>query len=211
MMKQPNNNSYILHRLAVGDMEANCYIFGSAKTKEVAIIDPGAEYEKIKKLLDEKELIPKFVINTHGHIDHIGANDKFNLPIYIHKKDADFLTNPLKSLSAFYGGFKRSPKASRQLEDKDEIGVSEITLKVLHTPGHTPGGISLYCDGLVFTGDTLFEGSIGRTDFPYGSSDELINSIKSKLLILDEDVVVLPGHGDETTIGQEKRNNPWLT
>lgn len=209
-MKQASKD-YVLHGLAVGEMEANCYIFGSGKTKEVAIIDPGAEYEKIKQLLDVEGLIPKFIINTHGHIDHIGANHKFDLPVYIHKNDADFLTNPLKSLSAFYGNFKKSTKASRQLEDNDEIEISDISLKVLHTPGHTPGGISLHHNGLVFTGDTLFEGGIGRTDLPYGSSEQLISSIKDKLLSLDESVVVLPGHGEKTTIGEEKKSNPWLS
>lgn len=205
------SDEYILHRLTVGDMEANCYIFGSARTKEAAIIDPGAEYERIKKVIDGEGLVPKFIINTHGHIDHIGANHKFNLPVYIHRADADFLTNPIKSLSAFYGQFKPSPKASRRLEDNDEIEISDIILKVLHTPGHTPGGISLYYNGLVFTGDTLFEGSVGRSDLPYGSGSELISSIKNKLLVLDDGVVVLPGHGEKTTIGEEKKSNPWLS
>ncbi|MFH1868570.1 MAG: MBL fold metallo-hydrolase [Candidatus Omnitrophota bacterium] len=209
-MRQQNTN-YVLHTLAVGAMEANCYIFGSAKTKEVVIIDPGGDHEKIKKLLDENSLIPKFIINTHGHIDHIGANRNFELPVYIHKDDADFLTNPLKSLSAFYGNFKMSKKADRQLQDNEEIEIADLKLKVLHTPGHTPGGISLHYNGLVFTGDTLFEGSIGRTDFPYGDSDGLINSIKEKLLSLDDSVIVLPGHGEKTTIGGERKSNPWLS
>jgi len=205
-----SNKHYLLHRIVVGEMETNCYIFGAAETKEAAIIDPGADYEEIKEVIDAGSLIPKFIINTHGHIDHIGANYKFKLPIYIHREDSDFLTNPINSLSAFYASFAMSPKASRLLEDGDEIDVSGIRLKVLHTPGHTPGGISLYYNGIVFTGDTLFEGSVGRADFPYSDNKALIDSINNKLMKLDDDVVVLPGHGDKTTIGRERNNNPWL-
>lgn len=191
-------------------METNCYIFGSAKSREVVIIDPGADYDRIRQVLDDEKLTPGFIINTHGHIDHTGANYKFRLPIYIHKEDADFLTDPTKSLSQFYANFVMSPKASRILEDGNEIGISDIRLKVLHTPGHTPGGISLYYNGVVFTGDALFDGGIGRTDFPYGGHEKLISSIKNKLMKLDDDVVVLPGHGTKTTIGEQRRNNPWL-
>lgn len=204
--KVNKKTNYILHNLAVGSIETNCYIFGSVESREVAIIDPGADHDRIKELLDGEKLTARFIINTHGHIDHIGANHKFKLPIYIHKEDADFLTDPSKSLAAFYPDSAMSPKASRLLEDGDEIKIAEISLKVLHTPGHTPGGISLYCNGLVFTGDALFAGGIGRTDFPYGDEEKLLVSIKSKLLELDENVIVLPGHGSSTTIGQERQN-----
>lgn len=186
-------------------METNCYIFGSKKSQEVAIIDPGADYDRIRQVLDDKKLIPKFIINTHGHIDHIGANHKFRLPIYIHREDADFLTDPTRNLAAFYANFVISPKANRILEDGDEIEISGIRLKVLHTPGHTPGGISLYYNGLVFTGDALFDGGIGRTDFPYGDQEKLISSIKNKLMKLNDNVIVLPGHGASTTIGEQRR------
>lgn len=209
-LKVNKDMDYVLHHLVVGQMETNCYIFGSVKSREVVLVDPGADYDKIKQVLSDKQLIPKFIINTHGHIDHIGANCKFRLPIYIHREDADFLTDSTKNLSAFYADFAVSPKASRLLEDDDEIGVADIRLKVLHTPGHTPGGISLHCDGIVFTGDALFDGGIGRTDFPYSDHEKLINSIKSKLMKLDDDVVVLPGHGTKTTIGEQRQHNPWL-
>jgi len=199
-----------LHQLVVGPIGTNCYIFGSAKTREVAVIDPGGDYDKIKKLLDKEKLVPKFIINTHGHIDHTGANYKFKLPIYIHKDDADFLTNPVNSLSAFTAHFAMSPKADHILEDGEEIEIADVSLKVLHTPGHTPGGISLYHDGIVFTGDALFADSIGRSDFPYSDGDALLNGIRKKLLPLDESVLVFPGHGPETTIGHEKKNNSWL-
>ena len=207
---KPASNDYILEHIYIESMDTNCYIFGSQKTKEVTVIDPGSDYPKIKELLDKKGLIPRFIINTHGHIDHIGGNRDFDLPVYIHKKDANFLTNPLLSLAAFYGSLGKSPKASRLLDDNDIIEIADIKLKVIHTPGHTPGGICLYYDGIVFTGDTLFSQSIGRTDLPYGSSKEIIKSIKERLFKLDDNVRVLPGHGEETTIGAERRTNPWL-
>jgi glyoxylase-like metal-dependent hydrolase (beta-lactamase superfamily II) len=191
-------------------METNCYIFGSAKSREVAIIDPGGDYDKIKKVIDKENLKPLLIINTHGHIDHMGANYKFKIPVYIHKEDSDFLTNPLKSLSAFYADSAVSPKPKHILKDGDEIEISDIRLKVLYTPGHTPGGISLYYDGIVFTGDALFKGGIGRTDLPYGDQKALVDSIKNKLMSMDDKVRVFPGHGPSTTIGEERRDNPWL-
>lgn len=209
-MSKQTNKDYILHRVVTESMQTNCYIFGSARTKEVALIDPGGDYKRIKEILDREGLTPKLIINTHGHIDHIGANYKFKLPICVHNDDADFLTNPVENLSAFYGHFAMSPKASRILQDGDVIDISGIKLKVLHTPGHTPGGISLHYDGIVFTGDTLFGGGVGRTDFPYSNHDDLISSIKYKLMRLDDDTIVLPGHGSDTTIGAERRTNPWL-
>lgn len=210
MKQQTMQKEYILHRLIVGEIETNCYIFGCAKTREVAIIDPGADSKKINELLDKEKLMPMFIINTHGHIDHIGANCDFRLPVYIHKADANFLTNPLLNLSAIQASFSVSPKANRLLEDGDEIEISDIKLKVMHTPGHTPGGISLHCKDVVFTGDALFKGSVGRTDLPYSNSKQLIISINDKLMKLDDNVAVYPGHGDSTTIGAERKANPWL-
>ena len=204
------NKDYLLYKIHIDSVDTNCYVFGSEKTKEVVVIDPGADPEKIKALIKKEGLKPKCIINTHGHIDHIGANHELNLPVYIHEKDANFLTNPLLSLAAFYGKLKGSPKASRILKDNDEIEISDISLRVIHTPGHTPGGISLYYDGIVFTGDTLFAQSIGRTDLPYGSQKDITNSIKERLFNLADSTIVYPGHGEETSIGIEKRTNPWL-
>lgn len=206
----PLNSGYILHKITIEQMDTNCYLFGSKKAREVAIIDPGAEPEKIRELLAKEGLSPKLIINTHGHIDHISANSDFNLPIYIHRRDANFLTNPFLSLGAFYGTFKKSPPASHLVEDGDDIKISDLSLKVIHTPGHTPGGISLQCGKLVFTGDTLFAAGIGRTDLPYGSTKDIMDSIKKKLFALDDETIVLPGHGENTTIGVERRSNPWL-
>jgi len=199
----------ILHTIVIEPTDTNCYIFGSKKTRKVAIIDPGGEDEKIKKLLAKKNLVPEFIINTHGHIDHIGANSDFDLPVYIHKNDANFLTNPLLSLAVFYGNLKKSPPASRVLEDGDDIVISDLTLKVIHTPGHTPGGISLKYDGIVFTGDTLFASGIGRTDFPYSSTKDIMYAINNRLFTLDDETIVFPGHGASTTIGNERQAPSW--
>lgn len=200
----------ILETIVVGEMEANCYIFGSDKEREVVLIDPGADYEKISTFIKNRGLLPKFIVNTHGHIDHIGANHRFNLPILIHRKDSDFLSDPQLNLSALSGRGYRSPQASRLLEEGDSIEVADIELKVIHTPGHTPGGISLRYDDLIFTGDTLFKGGVGRTDFPYGSEEQLLSSIRAKLLTYDDHTVIYPGHGPSSTIVKERMENPFL-
>ncbi|MBL7081560.1 MAG: MBL fold metallo-hydrolase [Candidatus Omnitrophica bacterium] len=198
----------ILKTVVVGSMQANCYIFGSDKTKDVVVIDPGDDYEKISTCLNG--LNAKYVINTHGHIDHIGANTRFNLPILIHRLDNQLLKNPQLNLSFLLGFPFSSPEASRLLEEADTIRAGEISLEVIHTPGHTPGGICLKYDNLIFTGDTLFKEGIGRTDLPYGSQSDLMNSIKKKLLVYGDEVTIYPGHGPQSTIGEEKRNNPFL-
>jgi glyoxylase-like metal-dependent hydrolase (beta-lactamase superfamily II) len=201
----------ILDKIVVGEMEVNCYILADEETRETIIIDPGDDYAKIKRRLDNLDLKPKLILDTHGHIDHIGANDKFNLPIWIHKQDSDYLTHPQRNLSTFFVSPYVSPTADRLLEEGDKIRVGkEIVLEVIHTPGHTPGGICLKGDGFVFTGDTLFSGGIGRTDFPESSEKELLKSIREKILTLDEDMVIYPGHGPTSTIKAEKRDNPFI-
>lgn len=201
----------ILDKVVVGEMEVNCYILADEEAKEAIIIDPGDDYAKIKRRLESRNLKPKLIVNTHGHIDHIGANDKFNLPIWIHKADSDYLTDSQKNLSAFLVTPYVSPPADRLLEEGDKIRVGKkIVLEVIHTPGHTPGGICLKADGFVFTGDTLFSGGIGRTDFPGASEKELLKSIREKILTLDDDMVIYPGHGPTSTIKKEKRENPFI-
>ncbi len=194
----------ILENIVVGITEANCYLFGDAQTKEVAIIDPGAEADKIKECIRQGNYIARLIINTHGHIDHIGANNGFNLPIFIHKDDASFLTDSSKNLSLWMGSSYKSPPASRLLEDGDEIKIGNLILKVIHTPGHTPGGICLKYKDILFSGDTLFCGGIGRTDIPGGSEETLLKSIKEKLFSLDEKITIYPGHGQSSTLSKEK-------
>ncbi len=201
---------YILETLPVGPVAANCYLFGCANTKEAAIIDPGAEDGLIKERISALGLKPVYVINTHGHGDHIGANSKMGLPILIHAADAQCLTNPLKNMSGMLGVPISSPPASRLLEDGDKINVGNLILEVIHTPGHTPGSICLRCDEIVFTGDTLFAEGVGRTDLPGGMQYRLIKSIKERLFILPDETKVYPGHGPATTIGHEKGHNPLI-
>ncbi len=159
----------IVKKLIVGGMQANCYIFADPKTKDAFIIDPGGEPQKIKDLIEKGDFKIRSIINTHGHIDHISANKHFDLPIWIHEDDASFLEDSQKNLSSLVGFDLKSPAAARFLAEGDVLEVGSLRLEVIHTPGHTPGSICLKYDGIMFTGDLLFSGGIGRSDFPYGS------------------------------------------
>jgi len=204
----------IIETLKLGSYGANCYIVGSEKSKDVMIIDPGAESSKIKNIIKTKSYNPKFILLTHGHGDHIGgAKDlkkEFNIPVYIHKKDGNMLKDERLNFTKMMYKNGITLNADKFLEDGDKITLDNMKFEVLYTPGHTPGGISIKHKDIVFTGDTLFKGSIGRTDFPGGSYDQLIKSIKEKLLVLDEKTVVYPGHEGKTTIKYEKENNQFL-
>jgi glyoxylase-like metal-dependent hydrolase (beta-lactamase superfamily II) len=200
----------IIERIIVGPLETNCYILADEKTKDAVIIDPGGDYSRIQKRIEKLGLKPLCVINTHGHGDHIGANEKFDLPIWAHKLDADFLTDPDKNLSGAFFAHICSPPADRLLEGGEKIKAGSLKLEIIHTPGHTPGGICVKCGKALFTGDTLFYQSIGRTDIPMADTNDLLRSIKTKLMVLDDDIFIYPGHGPESTIGEERRNNPFL-
>ena len=191
----------------VGMLSTNCYVVSCTETKKSIIIDPGFEYaqeaDQITRYVDENALKVKFVVNTHGHSDHIQGDTmlkrKYGVPICIHTLDSHFLTELGESI----------PPANVLLEDGTLLKFGRITLKVMHTPGHTLGGISLVGEKLVFTGDTLFAGGIGRTDFAGGSDRDMKLSLE-KLLCLPDDYVVYPGHGAISSIGEEKRVNPFL-
>lgn len=204
----------IIKDLTVGPIMANCFILGCDTTKEAVVIDPGDESNRILMALAGLKLKVKYIINTHGHFDHVGANKKIKdatgADLLIHSLDVPMLAHLSASASAWGLQSDDSPPPDRTIKDGDEIKFGNIILKVIHTPGHTPGGISLYSDGFVFVGDTLFAGSIGRTDFPGGDFDTLISSIRKKLFVLGDDVRVFSGHGPETTIGDEKRHNPFV-
>jgi len=204
----------IFEGFGVGPIEANCYIIGCDKTKEGAVVDPGDEGGRILKRLEALGLNCKYIILTHGHADHITAlkqvREATGAEVLIHTKDADMLTNPKLNLSMMLGMVLKFEAAERLLEEGDKIQVGEITIEVIHTPGHTLGGISLKVGNLLITGDTLFAGSVGRSDFPGGNHNTLINSIKTKLLVFPDDTKVYSGHGPATTIGYEKRYNPFL-
>jgi hydroxyacylglutathione hydrolase len=204
--------------LILGSYETNCYVLRKdVKHNDCLIIDTGLDAQPLIEFLKKEELTPEAVLLTHGHADHIAAIGELkklwpNLKVCIHKKDAHLLSNPHKNMSSLAGiCFKTSPP-DILLEDEMRISYAGISLDVLHTPGHTPGGVCFYDSGsgVVFTGDTLFAGGVGRTDFPYGSSEQLIASIKEKLFILPETTRVYPGHGPATTIRNEKKHNPYL-
>jgi len=203
----------IIKKLEVGPIMANCFILGCESTKEAIVIDPGDDADRILMELAKSELNVKYLINTHGHFDHVGANKRMKevtgAKLAIHPDDEPMLKELSHSAAMFGLSADNSPPADILLKDGDEISFGEITLKVIHTPGHSRGGICLYTRGHLFSGDTLFAGSIGRTDLPGGDYDTLISSIQKKLLAFDDDTLVYTGHGPETTIGNEKRMNPF--
>lgn len=210
------NDDLIVEILEVGPFFVNCYIVGDAETHEGLIIDPGFESQRIIEFIEKLSLRINKIIITHGHMDHIGALEEvrrhFKAPVWISEKDAVMLTSPDANLSSYAGVESIAAGAADGiLREGDTVSVGKFQFKVLETPGHTPGSISLYGHGVVFTGDTLFLGSVGRTDFPGSSQDDLLESITSKLLALPDETMVYAGHGPDSTIGQEREFNPFLT
>lgn len=202
-------------KLEVGNLGTNCYIVFCEETRAAAVIDPGGNEGEILQVLAREKLKVPYIINTHGHADHIMANSKIKqatgAAILIHQQDAAMLTNARSNLSAFIGNGLVCDPADRTVADGETIDIgTTVHLKVLHTPGHTQGGISLLAGNVLFSGDTLFAESIGRTDFPGGSYQQLLKSIQEKFMPLPDEVKVLPGHGPETTIGWERRMNPFI-
>ncbi|HET6419987.1 MAG TPA: MBL fold metallo-hydrolase [Geobacteraceae bacterium] len=204
----------IFDSVVVGPLGVNCYIIGCESTREGAVIDPGGDAERIIAAFSGRGLKIVHVLNTHGHFDHIGANrailEATGADLLIHEADVPFLTLADRAAAAFGVKGENSPPPDGFLQDGITIAVGELELKVIHTPGHTPGGCCFYGNGMVVTGDTLFAESIGRTDLPGGSLEALLGSIHGKLLGLPDDTVVYPGHGPSTTIGREKARNPYL-
>lgn len=204
----------ILERLQVGSLDTNCYILGDEDTGEAMVIDPGAEGEKILDLLNKLDLEIKYIINTHGHHDHIGANEflmeNSEAELLIHRDDAEHLVNPEYNLSFFSQENITGPEADRCLVEGEQVECGVWDLEVLHTPGHTPGGIILLGNGKLFAGDTLFAMGVGRTDFPNGSRQKLMNSIQEKIIPLTDDLEVYPGHGPTGGLGEIKASNPFL-
>jgi len=200
----------VIEKFIVGPIDTNCYVIHDPVSKKGALIDPGFFDQGILDHIEKKGIHISFIINTHGHIDHILANAAYGFPVMIHTKDEPYLHDDTKNLSAFLGLDFRSVRQEKLLCDGDVLQLGGIELEVLHTPGHTPGGISLRCGNVLFSGDTLFREGVGRTDRPGGNSEALLKSIKEKLLILPDGTRVLPGHGPETTIGHEKKFNPFI-
>ena len=199
--------------MPVGPLQANCHIVGCEDTKKAAVIDPGGDTDRILLALAKEKLTLTAIINTHGHFDHVAGNPALKkatgADLMIHPLDAPLLRQAAKSAAQWGLKVDNSPQPDRLLNDGDTIVVGSITLTVLHTPGHSPGGICLWTDRVVFVGDTLFDGSIGRSDFPGGDLHILITSIRTKLFALPDDVAVYPGHMTTTTIEREKKFNPF--
>ena len=198
--------------LVVGPFGSNCYIVGSETTGEALVIDPGDEPDKILKALEDSKVTCKLIVATHAHIDHISGAKKLKeatgAEFAMHEAEQ---TGQGRSIALMFGlSYDSPPQPDRWLKEGDTVEVGELSFEVVHTPGHTPGGISLIGHGVVFSGDTLFNFGIGRTDFPGGSYDQLLDSIRTKLMTLPDDTVVLSGHGPQTDIGTERRANPWL-
>ncbi|EPS52873.1 metallo-beta-lactamase family protein [Clostridium botulinum A1 str. CFSAN002368] len=194
--------------IPVGIYNANCYLL--IDQDKCAIIDPGGDPEDIIKIIEDNNLIPQFILLTHGHIDHVGGveaiKDKYNIPFYINRKDEDLI----KEAEYIFGNFGKYKNADEYLVEGKEFQLGNLKIKAIETPGHSPGGMSFLVNNVIFTGDTLFRESIGRSDFIGGSHNTLINSIQSKITVLDPDIYVLPGHGSQSTIGYEKDNNPFF-
>jgi len=203
----------IVEKIVVGALETNCYIIAPSANSEAAIIDPGGNAQLIAQRLEKLNLELKLIINTHGHIDHTGADSKlagmYDVPIYISADDKGVLNNPNDNLSLLLGEKYEEVKDVKQLRDGQALNVGGLELKVLSTPGHTRGSVSILVDGKLFSGDLLFRGSVGRTDFPSSSYKELLESLK-KISDLPDEVIVYPGHGPGTTIGEEKESNMFF-
>jgi len=206
----------IFESTAVGPLEVNCYIVGCEQSREGIVVDPGGNVEKIAVIVAQHGLKIHTIINTHGHFDHLGGNRQalatFGARLLIHQADAPMLSKSAEVARMYGMPGDNSPEADAYLVDGMEILFGTCRLKVLSTPGHTQGGCCLYFEDehKVITGDTLFADSIGRTDLPGGSHEQLLDSIRTKLFTLPDDVIAYPGHGPETTIGHEKRCNPYF-
>ena len=204
----------ILERFTVGPFAENCYLIG--KAPRVAIVDPGGESERIAAVIDEHGWKPEAILLTHGHIDHVAhcchLAERYALPVFMHRADLFLLQSAQFPEFANMLGARPCPEPAGYLEEGTPVDVAGLVLRVLHTPGHTPGSVSLHVPdaGLLFSGDTLFRGSIGRTDLPGGDTPTIMRSITERLLTLPDDTRVLPGHMSETTICAERHHNPFI-
>ncbi len=205
----------IIERLVVGMLQSNCYVVGCEDTKAGIIIDPGGDAPSILNKVEQLGLSIKYIVNTHGHIDHIAANrplkEATGAMIAIHRADAEYLITDQGQFARMLGVLSPGPPADVLLEEGDDIVFGDDSLHVIHTPGHSSGSISLAADGVVFCGDTLFAMGVGRVDLPGGDWETLIQSIKNQLFAMPDTTTVYTGHGPPTTIGREKSSNPWFS
>lgn len=200
-------------KIVSGQIEANCYIVYDTDTLKAVIIDPGEDGDKIISEIEKAGFKPEMLVNTHGHYDHILSDEqirtKYKIPLAAHKEEVTMLADPQRNASAMFGSAESVKTPEVILEDGQEVKLSFTKFKVIHTPGHTKGGICLLFDGFIITGDTLFAGTIGRTDFPGGDFDEIMNSLE-KIKQLPLSTIIYPGHGSQTTLANELRHNPYL-
>jgi glyoxylase-like metal-dependent hydrolase (beta-lactamase superfamily II) len=207
-----------IEQMKLGFMDVFCYIVSCTKTREALVIDPAGDEERVADRMKEKALNLKYIVNTHGHPDHTCGNAKLisltHAKIIMHEADDEMFSSPQGQAHAREWGFTPTPPADIRVKDGDTIAAGDVSLEVIHTPGHSPGGICLFGDGNLFTGDTLFVGGIGRTDLPGASMEQFMTSIKERLLVLPGDTIVWPGHDygskPSSTIDEEKKSNPWL-
>jgi hydroxyacylglutathione hydrolase len=208
----PNDN-YILDSIEVGFLQTNCYLFAERKSNRAIIFDPGDEAQKIINRITEKNINPEAIIITHGHADHIGALDQiaehYKIPFYIHEQDIEYLTDPQKNCSECTGGALVTEGTCKAVVEGDIIKLGDLKLKIIHTPGHTPGCMCVETEGLLFTGDTLFCGCVGRWDLPGGDAHTLKRSLR-KFEQFPGETIILPGHGPRCALSREFEHNPYL-
>jgi hydroxyacylglutathione hydrolase len=206
--------SVSLKQFVLGPLETNTYVLLDRETRKAAVVDPAAEDDGLSRYLEANASAVEKILLTHGHFDHIGGvpglRSRWKTDVGIHPLDAGMLAHPEENLSVFLGISFRAGDADLLLEDGQEIAVGSLRIRVLHTPGHTPGSLCFAGEGFALVGDTLFRNSVGRTDFRGSSMDQLLHSIRHRLIPLGDTVRVFPGHGEETTIGHEKDTNPFL-
>lgn len=204
----------IFHRFILGNLVTNCYIVADETTKNAVLFDAPAQAEKILRYIEDTHLNLKHIFLTHAHFDHILALDELKkvtgAKIFLHNAEEQYLKDPALNLSGDHGDGLTFPDVDQPLNDGDEITLDSLNIKVIHTPGHTVGSVCYLVNEILISGDTLFSGSVGRSDFPLGSFEDEIRSINEKLMILDDDIKVYPGHGFSTTIGKQRKDNPYL-
>jgi glyoxylase-like metal-dependent hydrolase (beta-lactamase superfamily II) len=215
MASEPSVQEVMVRGIVVGAFQENCWVIGNRRTGEAVCVDPGDEPGEILAMAREMGVRIKLIANSHGHIDHVlgvaGIREATGARFLLHPGDADLVRTTSESAKRWMGAeIPNPPPPDQVLADGDDIDVDGLKLTVIHTPGHTPGSVCFYVNGVLFAGDTLFAGSIGRTDLPGGDYDQEMGSIVERLLALPDDTIVLPGHMDQTTVGQERQRNPYV-
>ncbi|NOZ62153.1 MAG: MBL fold metallo-hydrolase [Calditrichaeota bacterium] len=204
----------ILKKIVVGPLEVNCFIIAPEDSRHCAVIDPGDEADKIFAAVENDNLIPDFILLTHGHFDHLSAvntlKQKWDVSVLLHEADQVLAQNASTQAMMFGMPEPGNVSADTFLHDGGELKIGKLAVKVLHTPGHSPGNVTFQIENHLFVGDLIFRGSIGRTDLPGGNYEQLIKSVKNKIFALPDSCIIHPGHGPDTTVGQEKENNPFF-